>query len=224
MKTIVFDTSTIITIVTNNLLGLLKSLKERFGGEYYIPKAVEYELVDKPLEGKMFKLEAMIVRRAIKTGLIKKYNTEINAENMLNKINSIYMVKGKSIQLVSRAEVEALVLAVSLNADAYAVDERTMRLLIEDPERLRNIQENKLHMRVTMNKEFLLEFNKFVKGIKIIRSTELILVAYELGLLDKYLVDNISRRELVDALLWGLKLRGCSISEEEIKALIKIES
>ena len=75
-----------------------------------------------------------------------------------------------------------------------------------------------------MNNEFLRELKNFVKGVKIIRSTELVLVAYEKGMFDKYLVDHTSRRDLVDALLWGLKLRGCSISEEEVKILIDIET
>lgn len=224
MKTLVFDTSSIISLVTNNLLGTLNPLKEKFRGEFYIPKSVEYELVDKPLEGKMFKLEAMMVRRAIRSKLLNVYNRDINVESLLNKINSIYYAKGKPINIVSKAEVEALALAVNLKAEAYVVDERTMRLMVEDPARLKQIHENKLHTKITVSNEFLREFTNFVKGIKIIRSTELVLVAYEKGLFDKYLMDHTSRKDLVDALLWGLKLRGCSISEEEVKTLIYLET
>ena len=224
MKILVFDTSSIISLVTNNLLGTLNPLKERFRGEFYIQKFVEYELVDKPLEGKMFKLEAMMVRRAIRNKLLNVYSNEINVESLLNKVNSIYYEKGKPINIVSKAEVEALALAVNMKAEAYVVDERTMRLLVEDPEKLKRIHENKLHTKITVNNEFLRELKNFVKGVKIIRSTELVLVAYEKGMFDKYLVDHTSRRDLVDALLWGLKLRGCSISEEEVKILIDIET
>ena len=137
MKILVFDTSSIISLVTNNLLGTLNPLKERFRGEFYIPKSVEYELVDKPLEGKMFKLEAMMVRRAIRNKLLNVYSNEINVESLLNKVNSIYYEKGKPINIVSKAEVEALALAVNMKAEAYVVDERTMRLLVEDPEKLK---------------------------------------------------------------------------------------
>ena len=44
-----------------------------------------------------------------------------------------------------------------------------------------------------------------------------------LGLLNNYL-PNIpdSKKELLDALLWGLKLEGCAISEKEIRLIIKL--
>jgi len=224
MKTLVFDTGSIISLVTNNLLEILKPLKEKFKGEFYLPRSVEYELVDKPIEGKMFKLEAMMVDSIIKDGTLTMYNQILNVESLLSKMNGIFLVNGKPLSIVSKAEVEALALAVALKSEAYVVDERTMRLLIEDPLRLRKIQENKLHTRVAVNKEFLKEFSNFVKNIKVIRSTELVLVAYELGILDRYLTTHSSRKELVDALLWGLKLRGCSISQEEVRTLVEMET
>ena len=61
-----------------------------------------------------------------------------------------------------------------------------------------------------------------MKNVKVIRSTELVLMAYEFGLLDKYLI-NVSREQLLDALLWGLKIRGCSISNEEVESLTDFE-
>ena len=97
-----------------------------------------------------------------------------------------------------------------------------MRLVIEDPMRLKIIQENKLHMKVTINYEFMNEIKNLVKNVKVIRSTEIVLIAYESGLLDKYLI-NVSREQLLDALLWGLKIRGCSISNEEVKSLTDFE-
>ena len=47
------------------------------------------------------------------------------------------------------------------------------------------------------------------------------MIAFEKGILEDYLVDG--KKELIDAILWGLRLRGCSISNEEIDELIKIE-
>ena len=222
MKTIVFDTSSVISLVTNNLLDIIKPLKEKFKGTFYIPESVEYELIDKPLETKMFKLEAIMVSKAIDDKDLVVYNEELDVGSLLHKINNLYFVNGKPISIVSKAEVEALALAIKLESSAYAVDERTMRLVIEDPMRLKKIQENKLHMKVTINYEFMNEIKNLVKDVKVIRSTEIVLIAYESGLLDKYLI-NVSREQLLDALLWGLKIRGCSISNEEVKSLTDFE-
>jgi len=221
MKNLVFDTSSVITLVTNNLLDLLMPLKSKFKGDFFIPKSVEYELVDKPLQGKMFKLEALIVRNVIKNNLLKTYSD--NVDSLLNQINSMFIMNDRPIILVSKAEVEALALAINLQSSAYVVDERTMRLLIEDPIKLKKLQERKLHNKIRINKDVLNEFSKYVKNVKVIRSTELMLIAYEFGLMDKYLVSNTTNEDLLDALLWGLKLRGCAISQEEVDSFIELE-
>ena len=163
-----------------------------------------------------------MVSKAIDDKDLVVYNEELDVGSLLHKINNLYFVNGKPISIVSKAEVEALALAIKLESSAYAVDERTMRLVIEDPMRLKKIQENKLHMKVTINYEFMNEIKNLVKNVKVIRSTEIVLIAYELGLLDKYLI-NVSREQLLDALLWGLKIRGCSISNEEVKSLTDFE-
>src|SRR3990167_5544751 len=118
MKNLVFDTSSVITLVTNNLLDLLMPLKSKFKGDFFIPKSVEYELVDKPLQGKMFKLEALIVRNVIKNNLLKTYSDNIDVDSLLNQINSMFIMNDRPIILVSKAEVEALALAINLQSSA----------------------------------------------------------------------------------------------------------
>ncbi len=57
-----------------------------------------------------------------------------------------------------------------------------------------------------------------------IRSVELVSVAYELGLLNKYLVDVPNpKKTLLEAVLWGVKLNGCSVSEREIAEIVRVE-
>ena len=162
--------------------------------------------------------------KAIEEKDLEVYSEELDVGSLLHKINNLYFVNGKAITIVSKAEVEALALAIKLNSDAYAVDERTMRLVIEDPMRLKKIQENKLHMNVTINHEFMNEIIRLTKNVKVIRSTELLIVSYEKGLLNKFVVAPSTSGDLLDGLLWGLRLRGCSISTEEIENIIKFES
>ncbi len=60
--------------------------------------------------------------------------------------------------------------------------------------------------------------------MKVIRSTELIAVAFEKGMLDKYLPPYPdSRKILLQAVLWGAKLNGAAITRREIDTVVKLE-
>jgi len=84
----------------------------------------------------------------------------------------------------------------------------------------------RLHSKITINFDNLKTLQSMTKGIKMIRSIELAVYAYEQGLLDQYLTTSIKRpnRTLLDAVIWGLKLHGCSITMKEIKEIKEIES
>ena len=49
MKSLVFDSSSIISLATNNLLWLLRPLKKQFKGDFYISKSIKHEIVDHPM-------------------------------------------------------------------------------------------------------------------------------------------------------------------------------
>lgn len=222
-KSIVFDTSSLISIVTNDLLWTLRPLKEKFQGEFLIPNSVKKELVDYPLTTNRFKFEAVRIQSFIEKNILN-VTERIDVSKLLISVNHIYQAEGHGINILHYGEVEAIALAVQIKADAYVVDERTMRWLVEDPEALRQLLENKLHARVHMDMALARNFRDFVKGIKIIRSTELMMVAYELGILDELVTKEYGVKELVDGVLWGLRLKGCVISTEEINELIRLET
>jgi len=224
MKSLVFDTSSIISLSTNNLLWTLRALKKDFKGKFYIPSSVKKELVDTPMKGRKYKLEAMMISKVIKEGLLNVYD-EIKVKRLLELVNSIYTSEkreeaknpGGKINILHKGETEALMLAIKLKANAFVVDERTTRLLLEDPEKLKGLLEKKLHTNIKIDYTVLNKFKIMVGKINVIRSTELMMVALEKGLFKDYLVDG--EKDLVDALLWGLRLRGCAISTSEIKKL-----
>ena len=89
--------------------------------------------------------------------------------------------------------------------------------------------ERKLHTKVTINHDNLRKLKEITKGIPVLRSVELMTIAYELGLLDKYLFEGEKkivrkpRKTLLEGVLWGLKLNGCAVSEEEIAEVIRLE-
>jgi len=63
-----------------------------------------------------------------------------------------------------------------------------------------------------------------VRGIKVLRSIELAIIAFEKGLLDKYLINRPdAKKMLIESFLWSIKLHGCAISRRELDQIVKLE-
>ncbi len=226
-KRLVFDSGPIISLTTNNLLFLLSEFKKRGDFEFLITPAVRKELIDKPFSTKKFKFEALQVYECVKNGKIAVHESEKMKEttmNLLTLANSIYSAQDSLISIVHYGEMEAIAAAMELSADAMIIDERTTRVLLENPARLREILERKLHTAVTMDAEKLERFKNTTGDIKVIRSCEFVTVAYELGMLERFLPESKSGSDVVESVLWGVKLNGCAITEQEIAEVMKIES
>lgn len=233
MKSLVFDSGPIITLTMNNLLWLMDDLKTRFKGEFYISPTVRIELVDKPMKTKRFKFEALQVLKLISNGVIKEFeNKEImqKSDELLELANSCLMAKGHYLKIVHRGEIECIALALFLESSAIVVDERTTRYLIDKPYQLVKFMRRKLHTNVTVDKENMEKLKKQLKGLEVLRSVELMTIAYELGLLDFYIThaEKASMPDikitLLESVLWGAKLNGCAVSREEIDSIIRHES
>ncbi|PIO04794.1 hypothetical protein COT47_07470, partial [Candidatus Woesearchaeota archaeon CG08_land_8_20_14_0_20_43_7] len=193
MKSIIFDAGPVISLTTNSLLWLLGPLGKTFEGAFYITKAVKKELVDTPICGKKFKFEALQVMGLISDDILQViHNDQILAKtnHLLEIANTIFKARGNWIKLVHYAEIEVIAAALFLNAGCIVIDERTTRSLIETPEKLKRHLEKKLHTAIQVNEKNLAEFQKQVRGIEVIRSVELVTIAFELGLLNHYLVDK----------------------------------
>ena len=210
MKNIVFDTGPIITLSLNNLLWLLEPLKKKANARFIIPDAVKVELIDRPLKTKKFKFEAMRTTRYIRNKILEIKGGEDIEElttELLELANHCFKAKGQWIKIVHYAEIEALDLAIKLKARVIVIDERTTKKLMENPKKLKETLARKLHTSIHVNKNYLKRFLEKTKGIKTLRSVELVTIAYEIGLLDKYLADiPEARRNLLDSVLWGVKL------------------
>src|SRR3989344_1375635 len=231
MRALVFDSSAVISIITNNLLSILTELKKYYHGEFYITNKVKEEIVDAPLRSRRFRLEALQLAHYIADKYIKIYerNVEEKTNYLLTLANTIFIAKDNYISILQKGEVETLALAALIEAQAIVIDERTTRLLIEDPLKLKKLLENKLHTKVKLDKHNLNYFKKETKDIKVIRSSELMIMAFELGLFKEYehsklLIKDNFKRYLLEGILWGLRLKGCAISTEEINEALKIEN
>jgi len=228
MKSLVFDAGPIISLATNNLLFILEPLKKEFNGKFYLTESVKKELVDRPFEIKKFKFEAIQVEKLIEQGTLEILDTEfIRAETpkIFGIANNIFNAFNHDMKIVHFAEMSVIAAALDVKADAVVLDEKTTRLLIENPKTLLEIMRKTLHTSVGINESNLKEFRNKVKDIKAIRSVELVAIAYEHKILDNY-ITNIpdARKNLLESVLWGVKLNGCAVSKEEIEQIIKVET
>ncbi|MGM5487415.1 MAG: hypothetical protein ACQESG_00545 [Nanobdellota archaeon] len=227
MKTIVFDTGPLITLTLNHLMWVLDPLKKRFGGRFYITEGVKYELIDRPLEINKFKFEALHSLHYLNKKTLELYpekTYEALTNTLMTLINSIFSAHGQNIQIVHKGEIETLALAHQIGAQTVVVDERTTIKLIEDPLDIKRILEKKLHTKIRIDRKRLSQLKRYTSEMRVIRSVGIIIAAFETGLLDRYLPDeHFDKGILLDAILWGLKLNGCAISQKEIEELIKLE-
>lgn len=219
-KYLIFDSSSLINMTTNGLLEILTELKEDFKGEFLITNAVRYESIDHPLKISRFEWGALRIKQLLDTGVLELAEEFVNkrelqkeTQKVLSMANNTFFSQGKAIHIIDEGEAEAIALSIVLNRqeieNRVVIDERTARILCENPENLLKIFESKLHLPVKAERK---NFNYF-KEISVIRSTELIYIADKRGLL------KIKDRKALEAVLYALKFGGCSITEKEIQVL-----
>lgn len=223
MKVIVFDSGPIITFALNSLLPLFRFLKEEYKGSFYIPNDVEKEIIEQPSKSKRFAFESYLIRGLLKDDTLELFDTKVyqqETEIITSLANSIYSINKRDLTILNAGELDALVLAKNLNAEAVVVDERTTRLILENPYRLKKTLTKKFHGKVVINKERLKEFERHFSTLKIIRSVELALIGLDKGYFDS-MINFENKEDFVKSLLWALKLNGSAVSEREIAILTK---
>ena len=220
MRVLIFDAGPVISLTLNNLLWILEPLKKKFQGNFLITSKVKEELFDKPMQTKKFKFEAIQVKEIMDKKILEVIDSKKELSEMTERLsfyaNNSFQAWGNYIKIVHEGEMQSIALAKIKDASALVVDERNVRLLLEDDEFLADIMKRRLHTTIKIDKENLKKFQQMAQGVKAIRSVELAAIGYELGLFEKY---NIEKKEILDALLWGVKLKGCSVSEEEINQI-----
>jgi hypothetical protein len=223
MKALFFDAGPVITLVLSRMGWLLPKLKEKFGGEFYITPAVKYELVDRPLTTKRFQLEALEVMKMIREGVFTIYDKvpEKKVNALKNLANSSFKLGNKNMDVIQAGEMESVACALQINA-AVVMDERTLRLFIENNSEMQSLLEHRFKKKVTAHHEKMNFFSEQLKGITIIRSIELVAVAYKRGLLNSYIPPlKNGKSSLLKAVFWATKFNGCAVTEHEIIELEK---
>ncbi len=219
-KAIIFDSSTLISFAMNGLYEEIRKLKGIFQGKFLITQEVKKEVIDVPIKINRFKFEALKIKSLLEDktlempSSLKISDGDISKKTLevLNIINSAFRGDHKNIHLIDSGEASCLVLSKIL-ADkgidnVIAVDERTTRMAVEKPENLRIFLEKKLHTQIKADIEKIKRFGEF----KLIRSTELGYILCKKGLLKL-------KNGVIESLLYALKFKGASISDDEIREM-----
>ncbi len=220
-KFLIFDAGPIISLTMNGLLDILEKLKQNFNGKFIVTPQVKKEIIDRPSKIKKYELEAVRVKNLFDKGVLTDA-TEFVSVNFLKKEtkkaldNANKALKANQrLNLIHEGEASCLAFSKICNKEnVIVIDERTTRMISEDPEALQHLMEKKLHTKITLDNRRL----KILKGFKFIRSSELLYIAYK-----KNLFEMPKTKQLLDALLYGVKYKGTAISSKEIEDIKKLK-
>jgi len=212
---IVFDTGPLISLSNTCLLEALNYLPS----ELYITPTVYREVYVHPRRKRIYAWSAErigeLIGRKIFVHTLSAADLS-TVEHLDRVLNSVFYSSRGPIRILQRGELEAVVLAQRLDK-ILAMDERTLRLIIEDPEQLRARLARKLHGWVKVNKERLERARELIRDIFVVRSVDIVAYAYEKG----FLHDKKDPVAALRAALYALKYNGCAVSEEEIERYLR---
>ncbi|MBD3312034.1 hypothetical protein GF352_01085 [archaeon] len=226
MRHLVVDSSSLISLSSNCLLWLLDKLRADADLQLVATPEVRAEVVDKALKIERFRLGGVRVLKRFCNGTIVIDETDpVKTNKILRTANSVYKVKGRSYKIVHKAEMGLVPLAEKKGTGLMLVDERIVDKLINNPLGLKKVFERRLHMKVEIDKSKLKELKSLIGDVNTVKSSDLVAIAYEKGLLKEYVRECASKKtmkDLVSGSLWGLKKSGCSISTNDIKEYNKL--
>lgn len=218
MKKIVFDSSSLISLSEKCFMNIVGKLASKTNTEFLIPSSVLKETVNIPLKIKKFELNAIRIRTAIKNNWIKAIKPNNYTRSVFQKLANITadicFADQNPFQIIHEGELEAIALTKTTNAKALVIDERTTRMLVEEPHNLIKLLEFRTKKKIKLDEQKLFDFQKTVSFIPILRSSEILAVGYENNCFENELEQN---KNTLKAALFAVKFAGCAISEQEIE-------
>ena len=104
-------------------------------------------------------------------------------DRIIEVSNSVLRADGRGIRIIHYGEADAIALALKKGIKYLLVDEKNTRLLIEDIDLLRKAVERRIRKKIEIDESARKEMEKMLKGIRVIRSTELVAVAVKRGII-----------------------------------------
>ncbi len=218
MAFIVCDSSSLISLSDTCNIDVFRFLRGH-GGEFAIPPAVEEEIVGHPSQLKQYAFSAVRLRKLVEDGIVRTdapSRLASEKQSIESAANTAIRVDGKPLQLIHSGEAECLAL-LKLSSEkqkTLLVDEKTVRLLLESPNKLVERLRGEYEGRVEIDNAAMNSFGAGLERVTVVRSTELVAVAASLGFFADYgqLAGDAARTAL-----GALQLAGCSISSDELR-------
>ncbi|MFH1286019.1 MAG: hypothetical protein ABIH99_05555 [Candidatus Micrarchaeota archaeon] len=223
---ILCDASSLISLTDSCCLPILESFREKMKGGLFISPEVKDECIDYPLKRKRYQLSALRLQMALARNVFKLLSAKESAnheklkEQFLFTANNIFYINGKPLRLVHGGEADMLALAYEFGIGNIMIDERTTRMLVEAPLLMREHLKREFGREIGLNKLYLSRFRSLTSNIHILRSSEVLILAYEKGGFDQF---GKMKKTALEAALYAIKFAGCSLSFDEIKEALKGE-
>ncbi|MBN2121984.1 hypothetical protein JW721_02920 [Candidatus Micrarchaeota archaeon] len=212
------DSSSLISLSDSCLDSLLYFFRDNFGVKFIIPKSVEYESVTRPLtmRTKVYCFSAIRIQDMINDGVIEviEADTEAETRKLMEAGNGIFYAHGKPLRILHIGETEMIALARKLEVNSLLMDERTTRVLLENPVSLAKHFQDEFHTNVMVNRQKLSEFSEHAGRMDIIRTTELVYIGAQQGFFHPF---GKLEAQATEAALYKLKYSGCAVSFNELK-------
>ena len=192
------------------------------GIRFVIPQSVFDETVSRPETIRRFELNAVRLKQAVAEGWIELVKPDQTTTEYMSKLadlcNKSFFSSERSLELLQKGELEAMAVFKQLSADGLAIDERTCRMILEDPFRLQSLIGKRNDQRITVDEKRLSELTTFLGKPLVVRSCDLLALAYKQKLFPDDLVQS---KQGLEAALWSVKFTGCAVSGSEIEDYLK---
>ena len=99
------------------------------------------------------------------------------------------------------------------------MDERTTRTIMEAPMETKKHLEQEFRIKLNVNTKLLNEFQSLTQNVRVIRSSEIVALAYEAKYFKKF---KDLEQKAYESALYAIKFNGCAVGFDEIKELARI--
>src|SRR5271157_2036378 len=151
-RDVLTDSGVLISLTAGCLDGILNYFAENHNVRYIIPPSVEFETVTKPMQSNLRKhlFSAIRIKDMIDNGIVVVVDAKVEDETrkIMDSANNLFFIRGSPLRLIQYGESELFALGRELGIDYMLIDERTARLLVEAPFRLKEHMEMEFQVNV----------------------------------------------------------------------------
>lgn len=214
-KNIICDSSALISLADTCNIGALAFLTQ-LGIRFYITPGVKDEIINRPLTIRKYAFSAARLQKNVNDNTLRFVTSTTlhqQTQKILETANHMIRVDKKPLELLQLGEAECIAAFASVSADALLIDEKTTRMLIENPYKFRETIAAEYKQDAALDTQKRGEFEEAAKGITCMRSAELLAYAYRKGFFDEY---KENRDTAFKASVYSLREAGCSLTSTEI--------